>query len=83
MIGQYATSKAGHDKNTLYVIVAEEKDYIYLSDGRLKTPDSPKKKKRRHVQSINAWVADGLRQRLEAGENVTAEEIRFALKQYH
>lgn len=24
MIGQFATSKAGHDKGTLYVIVAEE-----------------------------------------------------------
>jgi hypothetical protein len=38
MIGQFAVSKAGHDKGTLYVVVAREGDFVYLSDGRLKTP---------------------------------------------
>ena len=36
MIGQFAVSKAGHDKGTLYVVVAREGDFVYLSDGRLK-----------------------------------------------
>ena len=44
MIGQFAVSKAGHDKGTLYVVVAREGDFVYLSDGRLKTPQKPKKK---------------------------------------
>lgn len=44
MTGQFAASCAGHDKGVLYVVVAEEGDFVYLSDGRLKKPEKPKKK---------------------------------------
>ena len=33
MTGKLALSKAGHDKNTLYLIIKEEQDMVYLSDG--------------------------------------------------
>lgn len=82
MRGQLATSKAGHDKDTLYVIIAEEDDFVYLCDGRLKPPDRPKKKRRKHIQPINSFVDEKLIHRLEKGEKVYAEEIRYALKQY-
>ena len=36
MIGQFATSKAGHDKNMLYVVVAEEGEFVALCDGQRK-----------------------------------------------
>ena len=36
MVGMFARSKAGHDKTQVYMIVAEEEDYVYLCDGRLK-----------------------------------------------
>ena len=57
MIGQFATSKAGHDKGCLYVVVGQEDDFVYLSDGRLKGPDQPKKKRRKHVQPIRKLPA--------------------------
>ncbi len=82
MIGQFATSKAGHDKGRLYVVVAQEDDFVYLSDGRLKGPDQPKKKRRKHIQPINARVEECLLERLRAGEKVYPEEIKYALKQY-
>nr|WP_296463809.1 KOW domain-containing RNA-binding protein [uncultured Acetatifactor sp.] len=82
MIGQFATSKAGHDKGSLYVVVGQEDDFVYLSDGRLKGPDRPKKKRRKHIQPINAQVEDSLQERLRAGEKVYPEEIKYALKQY-
>ena len=81
MTGQFATSKAGHDKGTLYMIVAEEEDFVYLSDGRLKEPGKPKKKNRRHIQPINA-VDAGLKAKLEAGETVSPEEISYAIRQF-
>ena len=49
MTGQLVTSRAGHDKDTLYVIIAEEGDFVYLCDGRLKPPDRPKKKRRKRA----------------------------------
>lgn len=82
MIGQLATSKAGHDKGSLYVIVGCREDFVYLCDGRSKTPDSPKKKRRRHIQPINEQVDNELLSRLQDGRAVRPEEIRYALKQY-
>ena len=82
MIGQLVTSKAGHDKDALYVIVSEEGDFVYLSEGRLKSPEKPKKKRRKHIQPINAFVSDELVEKLKSGKKVYAEEIKYALKQY-
>ena len=82
MIGQLVTSKAGHDKDVLYVIVAEEGDFVYLCDGRLKTPEKPKKKRKKHIQPINAFVQDELLDKLKNETKVYAEEIKYALKQY-
>lgn len=82
MTGQFVTSKAGHDRGTLYVIVAEEEEFVYLSDGRLKEPANPKKKRRKHIQPINAQVEDTLKAKLESGETVRPEEIKFAIRQF-
>lgn len=82
MTGQLATSKAGHDKGTLYVILSQEGGFVYLCDGRLKTPDKPKKKRVKHIQQINASVGEELLRKLQAGEKVYAEEIKYALRQY-
>ena len=82
MIGQFAVSKAGHDKGTLYVVVAREGDFVYLSDVRLKTPHKPKKKRLRHIQPVNAAVEGELLHRLLEGGKVYAEEIGHALKLY-
>jgi len=81
MVGQFVISKAGHDKGTLYVVAAEEKDFVYLSDGRLKLPEKPKKKRRKHVQPIEKSVDAVLLARLTAGETVEPERIRYAIKQ--
>lgn len=81
-IGQLMTSKAGHDKDTLYVVMAQEGDFVYLSDGRLKPPDRPKKKRLKHVQPINRFVKGELLGRLREGEKVYPEEIRYALKNF-
>ncbi len=82
MIGQLATSKAGHDKDTVYVIVGQEGDFVYVCDGKLKLPDAPKKKRRKHIQPINEWVEAELLARLRSGGTVYPEEIKYALKQY-
>ena len=81
-MGQFVISKASHDKGTVYVIVAEEGEFVYLTDGRLKKPDKPKKKRRKHIQPINRMVDKLLQEKLEAGEPVQPEEIKFAIRQY-
>lgn len=82
MTGRFATSRAGHDKGVLYLVVAEEEDYVYLSDGRSRGPDRPKKKRRKHIQPINAEADEELKARLLAGEAVRPEEVRYAIRQF-
>ena len=41
-----AVSRSGHDKDSLYVIVKEEDNLVYLADGRLKPIEKPKRKNR-------------------------------------
>ena len=82
MTGQFAFSKAGHDKGALYVVVGCQGDFVYLCDGRLKLMASPKKKRLKHIQPVNRQVDKELLCRLKTGQRVRDEEIKFAIKQY-
>ena len=42
--GMIVRSKAGHDKDHVYVIIRVEKNYLYLSDGDLKPLNQMEKK---------------------------------------
>ena len=50
--GMLARAKAGHDTGRDYVITGVDEAYVYLSDGKLRPSDRPKKKKKKHVQII-------------------------------
>ena len=47
-----AKSKAGHDTGKVYVIMDIDDTYVYLADGRIRTLDKLKRKKKKHVQII-------------------------------
>lgn len=50
MKGKLAFSKAGHDKGKLYLVIREEGNQVWLSDGRVRGVRNPKKKNKRHIQ---------------------------------
>lgn len=77
--GMYARSLAGHDKGSLFIIVEADDTYVYLSDGRLRPLDKPKKKKRMHIQP-DYDIADVIREKLETQKPIRDEDIRKALK---
>lgn len=52
-IGMLAKAKAGHDKGKIYIIVKMDDGYVYLTDGATKRKESPKKKKKKHVQLMD------------------------------
>ena len=80
MIGMFAVSKAGHDKGQMYVIVKEEGDFVYLADGRLKTLEAPKKKRKKHLQPVKKGMDVALAEKLQNGKTVYNEEIKYAIK---
>lgn len=51
-IGMLVRSKAGHDQGEIFIITAVDDAYVYLADGKYRTLDKPKKKKKKHVQII-------------------------------
>jgi len=81
MIGKFATSKAGHDKTKLYIIIDEELEYVYLVDGDLKPLDKPKKKSKKHIQIINK-VDEIIQNKLETKQIIYNEDIKRAIKLY-
>lgn len=80
IIGYFASSLAGHDKATVYIIMKEDGDNVYLADGRLKTVDNLKKKKKRHIQIIKKQDAV-IKSKITNNKTVTNEDIKYAIKQ--
>ena len=81
MIGKFATSKAGHDKTKLYIIINEDLEYVYLVDGDLKPLAKPKKKSKKHIQIINK-VDEIIQNKLETKQIIYNEDIKRAIKLY-
>ncbi len=75
--GMMAQSRAGHDRGTLYLILKVEGDFLYLSEGRLRPKEKPKKKRQKHVQVIRR-----VKSRDFDGTAITNEEIKYQIKMY-
>lgn len=82
MIGYFAASKAGHDKDQIYIILGGDEKYAWLCDGKYKTLAKPKKKSWKHIQKINTRVDEALYTKMVNKETIYDEEIKYALKIY-
>ena len=74
--GMFAASKAGHDKDCLYLVLKVEGDYVYLTDGRLRPLAKPKKKKSKHIQLIHRRPSDW------NPEQISDDDVKRAIRQY-
>ena len=81
MRGMYAISRAGHDKGKLYIIILVEEEYVFLSDGRLKPVEAPKKKKKKHIQIIKK-TEEQIYLTIDENKQISNEEIKRAIKEY-
>ena len=75
-----AISRSGHDKDSIYVIVYEEADWVYLADGKYKPLEKPKKKNRKHIQMIKKLPKEITE--VFTQENFRNEEVKRAIKLY-
>ena len=80
-IGEFAKSKAGHDKEEVFIIINKEEEYVYLVDGKSRILDKPKKKKIKHIQVINQ-IDEELQRKLETNLILRDEDIKRAIKSY-
>ena len=71
--GMLARSKAGRDKDCIYVIRSVNDEYVYLADGQLRPVCRAKKKNLRHVQPIK---------KLHSTSVTDDETIRNVIRKY-
>lgn len=64
--GQIVKSLAGHDKDSIYMIVRSEGSFIWVADGKRRKLDNPKRKNTAHVQLIRVYVPEADRDKDEA-----------------
>lgn len=75
-------SIAGHDKDNIYLISQIlNKDYVLLIDGKIRKILNPKKKKGKHIVSLNI-VENTLENIFEDKSKVNDSKIRKILKKY-
>ena len=74
-ISDVVVSTAGRDRGEWFYVIQEEPVYLYLANGKDRTLDKPKRKKRKHIQKVlrsETRVAEKLR----AGDKVLNGELR-------
>lgn len=81
-IGKVVYSKAGRDKDRLFVIVAKlNEEYVYISDGSLRLIENPKKKKIKHLSFTNILSGE-IRELILSGNTINNSLIRKFLQSH-
>ena len=74
-ISDVVVTTAGRDQGNWFYVVNEDPVYLFLANGKDRTLDKPKRKKRKHVQKVlrsETRVAEKLRH----GDKVLNGELR-------
>ena len=80
-IGDYVSSLCGRDAGCLYVICDIKDGYAFLLDGKGKTIDNPKKKKLKHIKSMNKNCSV-LAEKFMSGKVVYDSELRKWIRNF-
>ena len=74
-IADVVISTAGRDAGTLFYVIRTDPEFLMLANGKDRTLDKPKRKKRKHIQKVlrsETRVAEKLRN----GDRVLNSELR-------
>lgn len=80
-LGQIVKSTAGRDTGQFFIIIHMDEQYIYLVDGDSRRLETPKKKKKKHVQITHA-VALSIADRINNDDKLSNADIRRSLKDF-
>ena len=70
--GSLVYSRAGRDNGKLFLVMSQDGDYVYLADGDVRTVESQKKKKFKHINKTNVVLEMDF-------DNITNSDVRKAL----
>ena len=75
MISDVVTATAGRDQGKLFYVIGLDMDYLMLANGKDRTLDKPKRKKRKHVQKV-LRAETRVAAKLASGDKVLNSELR-------
>ena len=74
-IADVVTTTAGRDQEKLFYVVSTDENFLYLANGKDRTLDKPKRKKRKHAQKV-LRSETRVAAKLLAGDKVLNSELR-------
>ena len=79
--GSVVISKAGRDQGRMFAVIQEvDQDFVLVANGKLRTMDRLKKKRRKHLKPTGT-VITALCDRLSSGERIQDHELRAWLRE--
>ena len=77
--GSFCKSNAGRDKDSIYIIV-DNQNGIWVSDGKYKKLENPKRKNPKHIEVIE-YKDPLIVAKLETGK-LQNEDLKYSIKKY-
>ena len=74
-VSDVVVSTAGRDQGSLYYVISTDELFLMLVNGKDRTLDKPKRKKRRHVQKV-LRSETRVAAKLISGDKVLNSELR-------
>ena len=74
-ISDVVVSTAGHDQGEIFYVISTDDQFLYLANGKDRTLDKPKRKKRKHVQKVLRSETRVV-EKLNRGDKVLNSELR-------
>jgi ribosomal protein L14E/L6E/L27E len=76
--GELVYALAGHDAGTAYLILEDAGDSLKLANGKSRTVNKPKRKKKKHVQ-LKAVSIPEITEKIVSGQ-VTDADLVYAIR---
>ena len=71
-------SIAGRDAGSVFFVLATEGDFLLLADGRKRRAETPKRKRRKHVELVGEGTGV-VAEKIRSSEKITNSELRKAI----
>ena len=75
IISDVVVSTAGREKGKLFNVIGSDPVYLMLANGKARTLDKPKRKKRKHVRKV-LRAETRVAAKLASGDKVLNSELR-------
>ena len=75
IIADVVVSTAGRDQGKLFYVIGTDPVYLNLANGKDRTLEKPKRKKRKHIKKV-LRAETRVAEKLKAGDKVLNSELR-------